>query len=69
MNREPRPSLLSFVNYNVKIFYIIYVKGLAYLSAEVGIQPVIQLGKSWWWYIEDGVNNSAVKCIVISGFL
>ena len=57
-NWEPKPSLLSFVNYDVKMFYISYVKGLARLSAEAGMQPVIQLGESWWWYIEDGVNNS-----------
>lgn len=57
-NWEPKPSLLSFVNYNVKMFYIEYVKGLARLSATAGMQPVIQLGESWWWYIEDGVNNS-----------
>lgn len=57
-NWEPKPSLLSFVNYDVKMFYIKYVKGLARLSAEAGMQPIIQLGESWWWYIEDGVNNS-----------
>ncbi len=57
-NWEPKPSLLSFVNYDVKMFYISYVKGLARLSAEAGMQPIIQLGESWWWYIEDGVNNS-----------
>ncbi len=57
-NWEPKPSLLSFVNYDVKMFYISYVKGLARLSAEAGMQPVIQLGESWWWYMEDGVNNS-----------
>ena len=57
-NWEPKPSLLSFVNYDVKMFYISYVKGLARLSAEAGMQPVIQLGESWWWYMEDGVDNS-----------
>lgn len=57
-NWDPKPSLLSFVNYDVKMFYMKYVVELARLSSERGMQPMIQLGESWWWYIEDGVDNT-----------
>lgn len=56
----PTPHLLSFVNYDVKMFYKSYVENLARLSQEVGMKPKIQLGEPWWWY--NVVNDELVPC-------
>lgn len=49
---SPTPHLLSFTNSDVKNFYISYVENLARLSSEKGLNPIIQYGEPWWWYIE-----------------
>ena len=59
-NWTPVPHLLSFVNYDVKMFYQSYVRNLARLSVEQGLLPQIQLGEPWWWYIDTG--SSLVPC-------
>jgi|GEM_PF-3227453 len=56
----PVPHLLSFVNYDVKMFYKSYVQNLARLSTEQGLTPKIQLGEPWWWYIDNG--NGQIPC-------
>ncbi|MHB8131831.1 MAG: non-contractile tail sheath protein [Mobilitalea sp.] len=56
-NWTPVPHLLSFVNYNVKMFYQSYVRNLARLSVEQGMEPKIQLGEPWWWYIDNGIQK------------
>ena len=54
----PTPFLCSFTNQNVRNFYLSLVLNLARLSSEAGIQPIIQLGEPWWWFIEDGESDS-----------
>jgi len=49
----PTPHLLSFTNEDVKAFYKKYVLGLAKISSNAGITPMVQLGEPWWWHKED----------------
>ncbi|MFT4146921.1 MAG: S8 family serine peptidase [Mobilitalea sp.] len=59
-NWTPTPHLLSFVNYDVKIFYKSLVQNLSRLSSEQGLIPKIQLGEPWWWYIE--IGSEKIPC-------
>ncbi|WP_322924423.1 chitobiase/beta-hexosaminidase C-terminal domain-containing protein [Paenibacillus campi] len=52
----PPPHLLSFTNKAVQQFYKSYVNELAQMSVNNGMQPMIQLGEPWWWFME-GMDN------------
>lgn len=49
----PTPHFLSFTNSEVQSFYKKYILGLAQISKENGLEPAIQLGEPWWWFMEN----------------
>ena len=59
----PTPHLLSFTNEDVKAFYKKYVLGLAKISSDAGITPMVQLGEPWWWHKEDIAGSRLVFMI------
>lgn len=48
----PTPKLVSFTNLDLQEYYKKYVKSLCDLSSEAGLEPIVQLGEPWWWWIE-----------------
>lgn len=48
----PTPYLLSFTNGGLQEFYKMYTRGLCELAVDLDIQPIIQFGEFWWWWIE-----------------
>ncbi|MCP1133618.1 chitobiase/beta-hexosaminidase C-terminal domain-containing protein [Paenibacillus polysaccharolyticus] len=48
----PVPHLLSFTNPEVQKFYKKYVLELARMSVKNGMEPMIQEGEPWWWFME-----------------
>lgn len=56
----PPPKLLSFTNKDVQAFYKMYTKGLVEIALEAKLEPVIQLGEPWWWFVE--VEDTQPPC-------
>ena len=48
----PTPHFLSFTNPGVQAYYKKYTLGLAKMSVDHGLKPVVQLGEPWWWFME-----------------
>ncbi|WP_169447604.1 chitobiase/beta-hexosaminidase C-terminal domain-containing protein [Paenibacillus daejeonensis] len=48
----PTPHFLSFTHSEVQAYYKKYTLGLAQMSVDHGLKPVVQLGEPWWWFME-----------------
>lgn len=51
----PTPHFLSFTNAGVQAFYQKLAVGLAELSTQAVVTPMVQLGEPWWWHQDEKV--------------
>lgn len=49
----PTPHFLSFTNAGVQAFYQRLAVGLADISNQFGLTPIVQLGEPWWWHQDE----------------
>ncbi|WP_411372668.1 non-contractile tail sheath protein [Enterococcus thailandicus] len=49
----PTPHFLSFTNAEVQAFYQRLAVGLADISNQFGLTPIVQLGEPWWWHQDE----------------